>query len=260
MRKIKNSVLTKSFLLFGAAAALLLTSTVGSTRAALTYRSESYGMQITVPTIGVSLEENGDVVNKRDYIDNEWVLGEDKGLLQNMLKSDSSLKEDDQKLVLGKEYQEELAVTNSGSIDTYVRAIVYRYWTKNGETVADTELSPELIEMDLGGNGWVIDETASTKERTVLYYSSILPSKGTSNPFNTKLSINESIGSKVTKTTTTTTNGDIIETKFAYDGYQFNVKVEVDAVQTHNAEDAIRSAWGVDMSVLNSGGTSAGGQ
>ena len=65
MRKMKNRVLTKSFLLFGAAAALLLTSTVGSTRAALTYRSENYEMQIEVPSIGVSLIENGNVVSRR---------------------------------------------------------------------------------------------------------------------------------------------------------------------------------------------------
>ena len=36
---------------------------------------------------------------------------------------------------------------------------------------------------------------------------------------------------------------------YKYDGYTFHVDAEVDAVQTHNAKDAIKSAWGVDVSV-----------
>ena len=32
-----------------------------------------------------------------------------------------------------------------------------------------------------------------------------------------------------------------------------NVEAEVDAVQTHNAQDAIKSAWGVDVSVDSNG-------
>lgn len=39
----------------------------------------------------------------------------------------------------------------------------------------------------------------------------------------------------------------LISTK--YDGYSFNLDAEVDAVQTHNAKAAIKSAWGVDVSV-----------
>ena len=46
------------------------------------------------------------------------------------------------------------------------------------------------------------------------------------------------------------TKGDTITTIYKYDGVEFHVDVEVDAVQTHNAQDAIRSAWGVDASAL----------
>lgn len=259
MRKIKKSVLTKSFLLFGAAAVLLLTSTVGSTRAALTYRSESYGMQIEVPSIGVSLLENGQVVSSRDYVGNDWKTGGDKKLLQSLIPVDLK-KSQTQKLSLGEEYKEELRVQNTGAIDSYVRVIVYRSWTKGGQK--NTELSPELIQMDLGGDGWVVDNAASTRERTILYYKDPLKGDpdgkgegGITSTFNTKFSIDQSVGNKVTEKRTTTSKGEIIETTFAYHGYEYNVSVEVDAVQTHNAEDAIRSAWGVDMSVLTSGGT-----
>lgn len=33
-------------------------------------------------------------------------------------------------------------------------------------------------------------------------------------------------------------------TTYDYDGISFQIEVEVDAVQEHNAEDAIWSAWG----------------
>ena len=45
--------------LIGASALLLIGSTVGSTRAALTYYSETYGARIQVSRIGVTLKENG---------------------------------------------------------------------------------------------------------------------------------------------------------------------------------------------------------
>ena len=41
-----------------------------------------------------------------------------------------------------------------------------------------------------------------------------------------------------------------------YDGYQSVVEIEVDAVQTHNAVDAIKSAWGVDVAVDANGALS----
>ncbi|GFI10765.1 hypothetical protein IMSAGC007_03236 [Lachnospiraceae bacterium] len=158
MKRLKKTFLTKSFLLFGAAAVLLLASTVGSTRAALTYYSENYEMRIEVPSIGVSLVENGSVAGSRNYVGNEWKESGGE-LLQNMLSGEN------EKLVLGKKYDEVLKVRNSGTIDSYVRVILYKNWTKDGEK-ADTELSPDLIELNLTGNGWIVDEDASTAERT----------------------------------------------------------------------------------------------
>ncbi len=247
MKKIKNFFLNKSFLLFGASAALLLASTVGSTRAALTYYSENYEMRIEIPSIGVSLVENGSVVGSRNYVENEWQ--ENGGeLLANMLPGE------DEKLVLGRQYNETLSIRNSGTIDSYVRVILYKNWTKGDEKVVDPELSPDLIDLNLiTGNGWVVDENASTAERTVLYYTSILPSGQDTSPFSDFLCIDPSIGDKVTETRTTVDGVTTVTTEFAYDGYRFNVKVEADAVQTHNAVDAIRSAWGIDVGIGEKG-------
>lgn len=261
MKKIKKSFFKTSFLLFGASAALLLASTVGSTRAALTYYSENYEMRIEVPSIGVSLVENGNVVGSRNYVGNRW---QESGgeLLANMLPGEN------EKLVLGKKYNEALSVRNSGTIDSYVRVILYKNWTKKEEKTADaesseekemeadTELSPDLIKLHLTGNGWIVDEDASTAERTVLYYTSIVPSGRDTAPFSDLLSIDPSIGDKVTETRTTVGGYTTVTTEFAYDGYRFNIKAEADAVQTHNAVEAIRSAWGVDVSIGENGSLS----
>ena len=100
--------------LLGVSALLLIGSTVGSTRAALTYYSENYEAQIQVSRIGVTLEENGKPVSSRDFTeDSQW--SETKGtLLEHLLKKGETLQP-------GKRYEEALAVSNSGSIDSFVR-------------------------------------------------------------------------------------------------------------------------------------------
>lgn len=237
-----------TYLLLAAAVVLLLGSAVGSTRAALTYYSENYTAQIHVGQIGVSLLENGDIVTRRDYDGDKWV--ETKGpLLEKMLKKDKG-----EKLVLNKNYAEELTVKNSGEIDEYVRVRIYKYWTKgegdNKKKV--TSLSPDLIKLNLiNKEQWVnpddkLDESAKKdKECTELYYKGILP-KGEMAAFADTISIDKQIAEDVT----ITTKDNIITTTYKYDGVEFHLDVEVDAVQTHNAQDAIMSAWGVDAAAL----------
>ena len=61
-KRKKNSFPVKPALLLGAAGLLLLTSTVGSTRAALTLYSEDYAAQVNMSNIGVALLENDTTV------------------------------------------------------------------------------------------------------------------------------------------------------------------------------------------------------
>ena len=63
MKKKKKSFPKKPALILTAAALLLVGSTVGSTRAALTYYSENYSAQMNMQSIGVSLLENDKVVS-----------------------------------------------------------------------------------------------------------------------------------------------------------------------------------------------------
>lgn len=245
MKKRKTSFPVKSVLLLSAAAVLLLLSTIGSTRAALTYYSENYVAGVELSSIGVSLLENGKVVNSRNYADNgEWQGEEEKPLLENFL-------EKNEKLVPGKKYQEVLSVKNSGNIDTYVRAIVTVNWVdKDGKEVPQTTLDPELIELHfLEENGWIEDKDSATKERRILYLNRAL-APGEQVDFADSLRIRPEIRNKMEMTTTETADGTTVNYVYEYDGYTFQVAAEVDAVQTHNAKDAIKSAWGVDGSIL----------
>lgn len=245
MKKKKFPFRITTAVLLSASAVLLIGSTVGSTRAALTYYSENYGAEVTVSNIGVSLLENGETVSRRDYDSNgEW--NETSGALLADLQEEA--------IVPGKEYDEALAVSNSGSIDSYVRVILNKSWT-DSEGNTDPNLSPELIDLNLlTDNGWIIDEDASTAERTILYYTNILPAGETTPALSDTVRIDPAVADKVTEEVTTDENGyKTITFTYAYDGYTFELEAEVNAVQTHNAQDAIKSAWGVDVDVADDG-------
>ncbi len=234
-------------LLLGVSVGLLLFSTVGSTRAALTYYSENYAMEVTVGSIGVTLQENGTSVGYRNYIEDDWSDSGSGELLTGLVPEGESL-------LPGKRYGEQLSVLNSGAIDTYVRVILYRSW-QDAQGGKLTELSPELIEFDFTENsGWIVDEKASTPERTVLYYTKVLPSQESTPALCQAVGISNDIYREVEEVTVEETGeGKVFETRYRYDGCWMNVKAEVDAVQTHSAAQAIKSAWGVDVDVAADG-------
>ena len=250
MTKLKKKLTSPiaTVVLFAIASVLLLGSTIGGTRAALTYYSDNYTASVEMYNIGVTLLENGKQVSWRNYgdeSDGRWTEKHNAELLSDLkaLSGKDAFK-------VGRVYPEELAVYNSGTIDQYVRVTLYKYWLdENGEKMQ--ELSPDLIELELnleaGGNGsrWMVDGEASTDERTVLYYSNILQAGGTSIPLSTTLKVDDWVASRVTRTETTDGNGrTTITTSYDYDGVSFQLEARVDAVQTHSAADAIWSAWG----------------
>lgn len=241
MKKKKQSFPKKPALILTAAALLLVGSTVGSTRAALTYYSENYSAQMNMQSIGVSLLENDKVVSSRDYVSNDEWKGTSEGeLLTNLLGKDDTF-------TPGKKYEEAISVQNSGNIDTFVRVIITKSW-QDKEGKKNTVLSPDLIELNfLTDNGWQIAADQSTTERTVLYYSNAVTAGDTTPALSDTIRINPSIASDVTKHVSE--DGRSITYTYKYDGYTFHIDAEVDAVQTHNAKDAIKSAWGVDVNV-----------
>lgn len=255
-KRIKAASPIVTVVLFVAAVAMLLGSSIGGTRAALTYYSETYTSRIQMYDIGVSLMENDKEVSWRDYSsagDGTW--NEHTGeLLENMLP-------EGEELTLGKKYQEELKVKNTGTINQYVRVSIYKYWLDpKGNKLRD--LSPDLIDLNLVNTGtdWIEDEGARTKERTVLYYNKLLYAEGqgaSETPlFADALTIDGSIADKVSQETRKDGNYTTIITTYDYDGVSFRIEAQVDAVQEHNAQDAIWSAWGKRIIVNEDGSLS----
>ena len=247
MRKQKKISVMPAVLLT-AAAGLLLFSTVGSTRAALMYYSENYAAEVNVSSIGVTLTENGERISYRDYKqgNDEWNEAEGKLLTKLLAEGEA--------IMPGKEYPERLGVTNSGSIDSYVRVVITKSWMDaEGK---DTTLTPALIDLHYLDNGWVADSAASTDERTILYYTKPVPAGQAAPDLTDTLKIDSAIASKVTQHITEADGGKTIETVYDYDGYQFHIHAEADAVQTHNAKEAIKSAWGVDVNISPDGSLS----
>lgn len=245
-KKVSHSTKVTAILMV-AAVVLLMSSALGSTRAALVYQSENYTAEIGVSQIGVSLLENGNIVGSRDYSGSGDVWnGTPEGKLLTGLLGEN------EEFVIGKKYDEVLSVRNTGTIDEYVHVRLYKSW-QYADGTKETALSPDLIKVNLPGNGWIEDAGDSTEERTVLYYPNILRSGEETPAFADSVRIDSAIMTKV-KESRTEENGVItITQEFSYNGVNFYLKAEVDAVQTHNAQDAIKSAWGVDVNVASDG-------
>ena len=225
MERSKKKLSTLSIILLVIAVVMLLIGGIGGTRAALT-ESDRHVSDLEMKQIGIVLNENGSPA--------------EGALLGDLLKGEP--------LKLGADYDEEITVTNpEGGIDEYVRAVVYKYWTT--DTGKHTDLSPDLIRLTFG-DGWKIDEELSTEERTVLYYEKILPAGEESDPLITAIGTDEKLATLMVENAPVK-NADgttTISYTYKYNGIEFGLKVEADAVQTHNAKDAISSAWGIEVS------------
>jgi len=240
-----------------AAAGLLIFSSISGARAALNIESDDYYAHVELYDIGVQLNENGKRVAWRDYnyevADGSW--DETPGT-DHMGVLCADLLGDDTQLKPGKAYTEALSVTNSGTINEFVRVTVYRYWL-DAEGNKTQELDPSLIDLHLTpGNSWILDSGSSTAERTVLYYNSLLNAGVKTPDFSDTLTIDPAVLKKVTTEETTTVSKGVTTyktvTTYAYNGYQFVLEAAVDAVQEHNAQAAVKSAWGKNVVISGS--------
>ena len=191
--------------LFVLAIGLLLFSAVGSARAALNIQSNTISSEIQFRQIGIA-------------------VGEEDGVLFTGSTD---------KLIPGKKYDNVVSITNDGTIDEYVRVTVYKFWKGAEEGEKDQTLDADLILFK--AQGWAIDNSLSTKERTVFYSTSPIKAGASVNlPFSVVLD------SKV-QTVATNDGGTIT---YKYKDKSFGIQIVADGVQTHNASDAMKSAWG----------------
>ena len=267
MSKFKSFVAQQrvTIALFAVAIVLLAVAGVGGARSALTYFSDTHVTSVELQDIGVSLVENDQLVAWRNY-DHDGIWDETNtplpetpvfinehareryvyrgttGLLMQGLVPAG------QKLQLNHAYPEELKVRNSGTIGQYVRVMVTKYWIdKDGNK--QTGVSPSLINLNLTNlaTDWLLDPSASTSERSVLYYARMLGPGQDTPLFANSISINGAVAAKVTQTV----QDGVITTTYDYDGLMFVVEAAVEAVQDHNAQDATKSAWGVNLNIEN---------
>ena len=230
MKNNKKAFSLLTVLLAVAAVCLLLVGGIGVTRAVL-IESDTYTGTLETPEIAIQLNENGTAVS-----------GED-ALLQGILKEGESL-------ATGKMYDEVLTVTNTGSADQFARVTLYKYWTATGDDgeVKRVDLDPDYINLVLGED-WAVDSSASTKERTVVYYTKVLAPGEESTPLLKKISASSDLSVLVAQEITDTeTIGDVTytwsKTTYVYDGLGLNLEASADAIQTHHAQDAIKASWG----------------
>ena len=278
MKKIRDIIASPvaTVLLFVVAAGLLLFSTIGGARAAYIAYSETYGGQVKMYDIGVSLyekcqgdEDEARMVAYRNYIKDSQDKWEEHEGINEMVPADKFLGTDSE-LIPGKPYKEELFVENSGTIDEYVRVTIYKYWLtpdgtktsegKNGKTTQN--LSPEMIDLHLTNtDSWIKDESASTNERIVVYYNKLLPAGESLEdiPLSDTLAVGaiyddngnivESVADNYVKTVSE--DEKTITTTYTYDGWKFCLEARVDAVQSHNIQEGAKSVWGRDI-IVNS--------
>ena len=223
--------------------------------------SYAVSRQIVVQGIGTRIDQvtdNGLVdVAKRTYIDDgKWDETSTPLLLGNN-------REIGGKIVPGKIYPLKLSIANTGEIDSYDRVAIYKYFTdQNGK---NNSISASHIEYThpLGiESNYVVDDSANTVERNVLYYRWILPVGATyrSSPggqFIESMKVDNSIMSPLVESaenaTTTEGNKVAIFTKISPSFITCNLEVKLDAVQTHNAKGAIESAWGRKVNIGSNG-------
>lgn len=223
-----------------ATALVLAFAMIGTAQASLDKKTNVYEANITLSSLDVSLTENGDA------------RPDGSKLLENLTQG--------KQFAFGKKYDEELAAVNEGEQPEYVRITINKYWLKqaNNAWIKDTTLSPDFIELGWIGSGWVTaDGKAPTKENTkgeqVVLYSVNPVAPGESLPFTDKLRISPEVMGEATVEYIEEKKDDgvyYVTTKYTYQDREFGIDVEVASVQTHNAADAIKSAWGVDAAKL----------
>lgn len=246
------------FSLFVCSLALLTATTVLGAQALPSQQSGEYTSDLQMYEIGIAIQEGDEETDVwKDIATEPGVTS--NGAFQSII---------DAGIVPGVIYDDNFRVKNTGTIDEYVRVVIYKYWTDNGKK--DFSADAGLIDLGLSDSeNWIVDEKNSTDEKTILIYAYPISaasitdegetvSAGTTDVFLESLSINGDIKKdyKVIEKTEHTDKGATYTTivyDYAYNGKGFKIELEADGVQTHHAEDAIKSAWGRDVSIADDG-------
>ncbi len=236
----KNKISNKTIALVAAALVLFAGGTFTGTRAVLNIFSPEHFLEFETDTQYVQIQENGEASTK---------------LLTNL----------GGKVIPGKVYDEQIRAKNTTTdADQYVRIVIRKYWmdgdnkvhsfgdeTDDGETV--TIPDPSLIKLTMANTSlWQKNDLETTVEREVYYYKNIVPAGGVTEALTKDISVDSSVA--LDYTVYDPDENNVIRYSYDYDGYKICLEAEAQSVQTHNAQDAVMSTWGMP-NVKASGGT-----
>ena len=238
--------ITKGAIALVIAITLIAVGSIGSVRASLSVQSEDFTGWFYLNHLQVHLLENGrDVCGGHNTLDGESKI---KGQFLQYLGY-----EDDQRLGMiepGRVYTEEIAAQNGSDIDIYLRLTVRKYWvnTETGEKA--TDLLPSRIHLTFDSDeyntgAWQKSEFETTTESATYYYTDVLSAGSVTEPLFNRFWIDGDLAEHYTVEEVREGNKIIRTWKYIYDGYACYIEADTQAIQTHNAEDAIHSQWGV---------------
>lgn len=240
---MKKNLSRKTLALIAAAALLFAGGTFTATRAVLNIFSPEHFLEFETSNQAVRLMENGSPT------------GKDNPLL-------STLKG---KVSPGKSYKEEISARNDCDVSQFVRIVVRKYWMDDngkvhsfdGENVKTPD--PSMIKLTPANTDlWQRNELESTVEREVYYYKNSVASGEVTKPLSATIKVDSWVASQYTTYPKIDPNNmpkdTVITYVYDYDGYKICLEAEAQSVQTHNAQDAVMSLWGMP-NVKVSGGT-----
>lgn len=240
MEKSKRAISARTLILLFAAVvlcALGLAGAVNVTQAQLTAYSEEHRADIEQTHLGVALTEKTGTNKLQEVNVGEAAGG--NGQSASLLADETALLAGDPQMIPGKMYDERISVRNASNMDEYVRVNIYKYWTD--EQAAKVDLDPTLIELAINDAGWVKSEDESTDERLVYYLPEVLAAGADGPELVTQVGLKADVAKDDFKTAVKT---------LGLDEVQINLEARVDSIQTHNAAQAAKSAWGVDIATL----------
>ena len=240
---MKKNLSRKTLALSAAAVLLFAGGTVRAARAVLNIFSPEHFLEFETSNQAVRLMENGSPT------------GKDNPLL-------STLKG---KVSPGMSYKEEISARNDCDVSQFVRIVVRKYWMDDngkvhsfdGENVKTPD--PSMIKLTPANTDlWQRNELESTVEREVYYYKNSVASGEVTKPLTSNIKVDSTVADPYTTDPKIDPNNmpkdTVITYVYDYDGYKICLEAEAQSVQTHNAQDAVMSLWGMP-NVKVSGGT-----
>ncbi len=275
MKKHNDSPIIYILLLCLALGSLAFT-TVSAVRATPSTQSELYTANMNTSRIGVTLQEktpDSDEWNDVAYrnFDGSGAWDPAKGEKGTPVFSGLQLS-------AGDEYLDDFRVLNSGTIDEYVRVIVYKYWLaedpQDEQMEKDLSLDARYIQVLYSDSGnWLKDTVYSTSEKEIWYYALPLAAAKEAQDdtpaveaeFSDVLIKGLMLDGEIKKAYTADEIVDVVEDEdgvttyttitydYAYNGRSFKIILEVDGVQARHGQDAITSAWGRKVEIADDG-------